>query len=108
MSKISKLAALKLIFDRGRNYAGVAQFILLIFLTVRELQRTNVGDWIPRTAISTPIFLILALALVFLVGYVDYKFIYGKEQERASWKNPVTQQMLKELSDIKKQLKKKR
>lgn len=108
MSKMGKLAALKIIFTRGRDYAAIVQFLLLIFLTVRELQRTNVGEWIPRTAIATPIFLLLAVGLVFLVGYVDYKFLYGKEQERTAWKNPVTQQMLKDLAEIKQELAKRR
>jgi p-aminobenzoyl-glutamate transporter AbgT len=104
MSKLSKLAALKIIFERGRNYASIAQFVLIIFLAVRELQRTNLGVLIPRTALAAPVGLILALVLVMIIGYFDYKFIYGKEQERAAWKNPVTQAMLKKLDKLEKSL----
>jgi hypothetical protein len=107
MSKLSKLAALKIIFDRGRNYASIAQFFLIIFLSVRELQRTNLGDWVPRTALAAPLGLVLAILLIMVVGYFDYKLIYGKEQERAAWKNPVTQSILEKLDDIGKKIDKK-
>ena len=106
MSKLSTLAALKIIFERGRNYASIAQFFLIIFLAVRELQRTNLGDLIPRTALAAPVGFFLAIALIMLVGYVDYKVIYGKEQERAAWKNPAIQQILRKLDKLEEELEK--
>lgn len=104
MGRLSTLAALKIIFDRGRNYASIAQFLLIIFLTVRELQRTNLGDMIPRTALAAPVGLIVAIGLIMIVGYVDYKLLFEKEQERASWKNPVTQEMFRRLDKLENKL----
>ena len=107
MSKLSKLAALKIIFDRGRNYASIAQFILVIFIAVKELQTTNVGSMLPRTAITAPIGLLLALVGMMVLGYIDYVFIYSHEQERSSAKNPAMQELFERLDRIEKRLGKK-
>lgn len=104
--KLDKLAAAKIIFDRGRQYAGIAEFVLVIFLAVRELQRTNLSGLVPRTIVSAPVGLLLSLIAVFVVGYVDYKIFYPQELERSSWKNPVTQQTFSKLDEILERLKK--
>ncbi len=102
MSKMSTVATLKIIFDRGRNYASIVQFLLVIFIAVKELQSTNIGSLIPRTAIAAPIGLVIALGGIMFLGYLDYKFLYGHEQERASYKNPTVTEMLDRLERIEK------
>ncbi len=105
---MKKFAAAKMVFERGRQYASILQFLLVVFLTVRELQRTNIGELIPRTALSAPIGLLLSIIVVMLVGYADYKLVYAHEQERAAMKNPVTAKLLKKLDNIERMLKKQR
>ena len=104
MGIYSKLAGLKIIFERGRQYAVIVQFFLLVFLTIRELQRSNLSSFIPRTALAAPIGFLVALILLMVVGYVDYRLFYGSELEKASWKNPLTKRTFDELEVIKKKI----
>lgn len=106
MSRLSKLAAAKIVFERGKNYASIVQFLLVIFLAIRELQQTNMGGLLPRTAILAPAGLVIALAGMMVLGYIDYRFLYGHEQERASAKNPALQQILSRLESIEAKLSK--
>jgi hypothetical protein len=93
----------KVHIDRTRNWIGLFQFMLTLFISFKVLRASHFKAIIFNYWYLTfPAFFIGFMAICVVLGYVDFKLkIRQKENETLSNQNPVTMKMLNDLKQIK-------
>lgn len=77
-------------FLRIRGYISIIQFLMIGYLFIVS---TDFNLYLT-------VFLVAVLSLA--IGIIDYKFIFPREQETISMKNPVFMEILKRVKEIEK------
>ena len=79
---------LKVMFDRVRSYTGIVQFMMISWL------------FIIGTELNLMLTVLLVAVLSAALAIVDFKWIYPAEMDTISRKNPVVQEQLRLLYQI--------
>lgn len=96
MSGKSKLISGKIIMDRSRMHLSTVNFVMILYI------------FIVQTPYSFWLVMPLAGIGVFILGYLDYRFILPREMQKFTTVNPFMVKIKKDLDDIKEMLKGKR
>ncbi len=88
MNLLGKLASLKIIWTRARDYFSAAQFAMVLYLFASQIKQGSLsfilGD------VNTFTILILAILGILAIGYLDYRFFLKQEVFKQSLKSPWT------------------
>lgn len=97
----------KVNLDRSRVYFGYIQFFMIGVVLLKDYQHTIIGKWVfTHQFISMPLLILLTIFLSIFVGWVDKKLgLREAEASHINSYNPEVMQILKELEEIKKEVK---
>ncbi len=96
----------KVFIQRALGYMTMVNSGMILFLLLSKLQDYGISIYITRWFF--PIFMLGIVAMI-LVGYLDYRFGFHREEMRArSEQNPYMGEILERLDRIEKKVNKKR
>jgi len=96
----------KIYFDRSRMYIGYIQFFLIGIVFLDSFKEKPWGEFIFKYAlIAIPLLFLAFILISLLLGFIDSKLGFRQEELRnASVSNPVMQEVLSSLKEIKMEL----
>ena len=96
----------KVFINRAVSYLSIINSGMILFLLLSRLQDYGVGIHITKWFF--PIF-VIGIVLMILVGYMDYKLGFHREEMRTvSSRNPYFNEIIERLDRVEKELKKKK
>ena len=101
-----QLIRLKLHTDRARNYISIGQFLLMLWILLKQYHNTEIGKLIfGNPLISAPIIIMIFLVICVLIGYAD-KLLGIRQSEYAEQtrQNPKSMEVIEKLDSIIKKL----
>jgi hypothetical protein len=93
----------KIYIDRARMYIGYIQFLMIALVFLESYKESYFGELIfSHTLISVPVIFILFIALSLILGRIDTVLGLREEELRnSSSSNPVMRDILKNLEEMK-------
>ncbi len=97
----------KIYIDRAKMYVGYVQFLMIAFVFLEAYKESFFGKLIfENIIISIPIILLIFIILSLVVGRIDTLLGLREEELRnSSTSNPVMRELLKNMDEIKEELK---
>ncbi|AUC15777.1 hypothetical protein BTO06_11730 [Tenacibaculum sp. SZ-18] len=97
----------KIYIDRARMYIGYVQFLMIGFVFLKAYQDSSIGKLIfDNILISIPILFIIFIGFALVLGRIDTVLGLREEELRnSSSSNPVMREMLSNMEEMKKELK---
>lgn len=97
----------KIYIDRAKMYVGYIQFLMIAFVLLEAYKETSLGQLIFNNMfVSIPIIFLVFIILSLIVGRIDTLLGLREEELRnASSSNPIMREILKNMEDIKEELK---
>ena len=102
-----KIIALKIYFDRARMYLGYINFFILNLVLINSLDNPGIKEFIfEHKLLTLPLLFIAFLLLLIFIGYMDTKLGFRQEEMRNNASiNPVMQDLVKTVNDIRDEIK---
>ena len=97
----------KIYIDRAKMYVGYIQFLMIAFVLLEAYKESFLGKLIfENMIISIPIIFLIFIILSLIVGRIDTLLGLREEELRnSSTSNPVMRDILKNMEEIKEELK---
>ena len=97
----------KIYIDRAKKYVGYIQFLMIAFVLLEAYKESFLGNLIFETMIiAIPIIFLIFIILALIVGRIDTLLGLRQEELRnSSTSNPVMRNILKNIEEIKEELK---
>jgi len=97
----------KIYIDRAKMYVGYIQFLMIAFVFLEAYRDSSIGKLIfDHMEISIPVIIVLFVLLSLIVGRIDTLLGLREEELRnSSSSNPVMRDILRNMEDIKTELK---
>jgi len=97
----------KIYIDRAKMYVGYIQFLMIAFVLLEAYKESFLGKLIfENMIISIPILVLVFIILSLIIGRIDTILGLREEELRnSSTSNPVMRDILKNMEEIKKELK---
>ena len=97
----------KIYIDRARMYIGYVQFLMIGFVFLKAYQDSSVGKLIfDNLLVSIPILFLVFIGFALVLGRIDTVLGLREEELRnSSSSNPVMREMLSNMEEMKKELK---
>ena len=104
---LETMVRLKTHLDRTRNYVGLIQFMMTLFISFKVLRASHFKAIIfDYWYLTFPLFFLAFMGICVVLGYWDYKLnIRQKENEALSRQNPFLMKMMDDLDDLKRGVK---
>lgn len=93
MKYLKSAAKLKIYFDRSGTYIGYIQFMMMVFVFMKEYH-------LKVTMFTGTIALIAVIILRVVIGWLDMEIIIGHELQKGAELNPWNMDVSKKLNDI--------
>ncbi len=92
----------KIYIDRARMYIGYISFAMIAFVFLNTIKDETIRHLLDENKFITyPVMIILFLVFSLILGRLDTKFGFRKEEMRNSAaENPITMEILKTLKEI--------
>lgn len=96
----------KIYIDRAKMYVGYIQFLMIAFVLLEAYKETSLGRLIfGNMLVSVPVIFLIFILLSLIIGRIDTLLGLREEELRnSSSSNPVMREILKHVSEIKKDL----
>ena len=96
----------KIYIDRAKMYVGYIQFLMIAFVLLEAYKESYLGQLIfENMIISIPIIFLIFIIFSLIIGRIDTLLGLREEELRnSSASNPVMQDILKNVEEIKKEL----
>ncbi len=97
----------KIYIDRAKMYIGYIQFLMIVFVLLEAYKESFLGKSIfDNMLISIPIIFLIFILLSLIIGRIDTLLGLREEELRnSSTSNPVMREILKNMEEIKMELK---
>ncbi|NQU53367.1 MAG: hypothetical protein HQ522_12605 [Bacteroidetes bacterium] len=94
----------KIYIDRARMYIGYISFIMIAFMFLNDFKNETIRSFLDdNKLISYPAMMVVFLIFSLILGRLDTKFGFRKEEMRnASTENPVLMEILEKVNRIEK------
>ena len=104
-----KIIVLKIYFDRARMYLGYVNFFMLNLVLINSVDNQALKEFIQEYKLLViPILFFAYMALLIFIGYIDTKLGFRQEEMRNNASiNPVMQDLIRGINEIKDEIKKK-
>lgn len=96
----------KIYIDRARMYLGYFNFAMIAFVFLNSIKDDSIRNLLDENKFITyPLMIIIFIISSLLLGRLDTKFGFRKEEMRnSSTENPVMMDILKTVKEIKKEI----
>jgi hypothetical protein len=96
----------KIVFDRGKEWIGYINFLMIVFITVASMKTYSTFSFLSSTYWLVAI-LVLSFLMIGVIGWLEIKLFgsYQREAEIRTNLNPVYQKILSNQEKILKELK---
>ena len=97
----------KIYFDRARMYLGYINFFMLNLVLINSFEDGALGNYISEYKLMIiPLLILIYVLILLLIGYLDTRLGFRQEEMRNNaLTNPVMQELLKSINDIKSEVK---
>ena len=97
----------KIYIDRAKMYVGYIQFLMIAFVLLEAYKESFLGNLIfENMIVSIPIIFLIFIILSLIIGRIDTLLGLREEELRnSSTSNPVMRDILKNMEEIKEELK---
>ena len=97
------IVSLKIYFDRARMYLGYINFFMLNLVLINSFGEGRIGDLLKEYQhIFIPLLILFYILLLLFIGYLDTRLGLRQEEMRNNASvNPVMQDLLKSIDEIK-------
>ena len=104
-----KIIAFKIYFDRARMYLGYINFFILNLVLINSFDNPEIKEIINEYKLMViPVLFVVYMLLLIFIGYMDTKLGFRQEEMRNNASiNPVMQDLIKTVNDIRDEIKKK-
>lgn len=94
----------KIYIDRARMYIGYISFIMIAFMFLNDFDNESIRSFLDDNKLITyPAMMIVFLIFSLILGRLDTKFGFRKEEMRnASTENPILMEILEKVNRIEK------
>ncbi len=92
----------KIYIDRARMYIGYISFVMIVFMFLNDLKNESIRTFLDENKwITYPLMMILFVIFSLILGRLDTKFGFRKEEMRnSSTENPVLMEILASVKKI--------
>ena len=96
----------KIYIDRAKMYVGYIQFMMIAFVLLEAYKETSLGRLVfDNMLLSVPVIFLVFILLSLIIGRIDTLLGLREEELRnSSASNPVMRDILKHVSEIKRDL----
>jgi len=103
-----KIVALKIYFDRARMYLGYINFFILNLVLINSFDNPEIKVFIyENKLLIVPVLFLVYMLLLIFIGYMDTKLGFRQEEMRNNAAiNPVMQDLIRTVDEIRDEVKK--